>query len=246
MESSYPRILRSKERDLLESVLPPDRPGYRRYRERLEIMQVIGEGRRGAGNLILGQPGEVPDISSPLPPVVAYGVVETTKDYYTITVRECVGGQIDAEIVSAHDEEIPDHFEEKRRWTYGEWKPGAVSPATGAPVREIAIDSRSVLVIAAAEKRLWLFDGTTGMNHPLPVTGYHNELMLQRQVRDPRQALAPALLFDQLPAYTDEELRAAFVAYNASRRRVEVQSVPARAPARGFLGWLQSFLKAGH
>jgi hypothetical protein len=178
--------------------------------------------------------------------VVAYGVVETTKDYYTITVRECVGGQIDAEIVSAHDEEIPDHFEEKRRWTYAEWTPGRASPATGAPVREVPIDIQSVLAIAAAEKRLWLYDGVTGMNHPIPVTNYHNELMLQKQIRDPGHALKPGLLFDQLTSYSDENLRAAFVAYNAARRRVEVLSVPSPARARGFLGWLQSILKARH
>jgi hypothetical protein len=246
MDSTYPRILRPKERDLLESVLPPDRPGYRRYREQLETMQVIGEGRRGAGNLILGHPGDLPDLTSPLPAVVAYGVVETTRDYYTITVRECVGGQIDAEIVSAHDEEIPDHFEEKRRWTQAEWKPGSASPATGVLVREVPIDIHSVLAIAAGEKRLWLYDGATGMNHPIPVTNYHNELMLRKQIRDPELALKSGLLFDQLSSYSDEDLRAAFVAYNAGRRRVEVQSVPSPAPARGFLGWLQSILRARH
>jgi hypothetical protein len=246
MDISYPRTLRPKERDLLESVLPPDRPGYRRYREHLEAMQVIGEGRRGAGNLILGYPGDVPDLASPVPPVVAYGVVETTKDYYAITVRECIEGQIDTEIVSAHDEEIPDHFEEKRRWTYAEWKPGSTSPATGVPVREVPIDNCAVLAIATAEKRLWLYDGQTGMNHPIPVTNYHNELMLQKQIRDPGRALKPGLLFDQLSSYADEDLRAAFVAYNAARRRVEVQVVPSPAPTRGLFGWLQSFLKARH
>ncbi len=244
MDAQYPRPLRPKERDLLESVLPPDRPGYRRYRDLLETMQVLGEGRRGAGNLVLGHPGTVPDLDSPLAPVVAYGVVETTKDRYTITVRESMGDQVDVEIVSAHGEEIPDHFEEKRRWTYAAWKPGAVSPATGASVREVKIDERSVFVIAAEEKRLWLFDGMTGMNHPIPVTNYHNELMLHKRIRDPAIALQSGLLFDQLSSYTDDDLRAAFVLYNAGRRRVEIQFRPGPLRARGLRGWLQSFLKA--
>ncbi len=246
MDTSFPRNLRAKERDLLESVLPSDRPGYRRYRDLLETMQVIGEGRRGAGNLILGRSGETPDLTSPLPPVVAYGVVETTKDRYTITVREVVGGQIDTEIVSAHDEEIPDHFEEKRRWTYATWKPGSVSPATGGTVREVRIDGQSVLALAPGEKRLWLYDGLTGMNHPIPVTNYHNELMLHKQIRDPAVAVRAGLLFDQISSYSDEELRAAFVSYNARRRRVEIQPTPAPAPARGLLVWLRSLLKAKH
>jgi hypothetical protein len=244
MEYSFPRALRPKERDLLESVLPPDRPGYRRYRELLETMQVIGEGRRGAGNLILGHPGSVPDLASPLAPVVAYGILETTRDRYTITVRECIDDQIDAEIVSLHDEEIPEHFEEKRRWTYAAWNPGSVSPATGKPVREVQIDSRSVLAIAAADKRLWLYDGATGMNHPIPVTNYHNELMLQKQIRDPAIALRAGLLFDQLSSYSDDDLRGAFVSYNAARRRVEVGPLPQAESKRGFFGWLHSFLKA--
>jgi hypothetical protein len=245
MENSYPRSLRPKERDLLESVLPPDRLGYRRYRGLLETMQVIGEGRRGAGNLILGHPGDVPDLTSPLAPVVAYGVVETTKDRYTITVRECVDDQIDAEIVSLHEEEIPEHFEEKRRWTYASWMPGSASPATGMPVREVKIDSRSVLVIASADRRLWLYDGETGMNHPLPVTNYHNELMLHKQIRDPALALKAGLLFDQLSSYSDDDLRGAFVSYNAARRRVEVGTLPPPPRSkRGFFGWLHSFLKA--
>lgn len=246
METPFPRNLRVKERDLLESVLPPDRPGYRKYRDLLETLQVIGEGRRGAGHLILGPPREGPDHASPLPPVVAYGIVETTKDRYTITVRELTGNQIDAEIVSAHDEEIPDHFEEKRRWTYSMWKPGSPSPATGAPVREVPIDERSVFVIAAGEKRLWVYDGATGMNHPIPVTNYHNELMLHKQIRDPAIALRSGLLFDRLSSYSDADLRAAFVSYNATRRRVDVQQAPTPAPSRGMFWWMQSFLKAKH
>lgn len=246
METSYPRTLRAKERDLLESVLPSDRPGYRKYRDLIETMQVIGEGRRGAGNLVLGYPGQIPDLTSPLPPVVAYGVVETTQDRYTITVREFAGEQLDVEIVSAHDEEVPDHFEEKRRWTYATWRPGTASPATGMPVREVAIDDRSVLAIAPVEKRLWLYDGATGMNHPIPITNYHNELMLHKQIRDPAIALQSGLLFDRLFSYSNEDLRAAFVSYNAGRRRVEVNPVPAPESPRGFLGWLQSFLKARH
>ena len=46
-------------------------------------------------------------------PVIAYGMVETTRDAFTITVREEVAAQINVEIVSRRGEEIPDHFEEK-------------------------------------------------------------------------------------------------------------------------------------
>jgi hypothetical protein len=216
----YPRMLRIKERELLESVLPAERPGYRRYREMLDVMVVLGEGRRGPGNLVLGYEDDEPDTASPLAQVVAYGVVETTRDQFSITIREEVADQIDVEMVSRHGEEIPDHFEEKRRWSYSEWVPGASSPANGQPVREVPIGDGLVLAISPGEERLWLYDGRTGMNHLIPVTNYHNELMRVKQIRDPQVALKAVLLFREHASYTDAELRAAFVAYNKLRPKV--------------------------
>ena len=40
----YPRPLRPKERDLLGTVLPADRSGYARYRERIGAMLVLAQG----------------------------------------------------------------------------------------------------------------------------------------------------------------------------------------------------------
>ena len=112
----YPRPLRPKELDLLETVLPVDRPAYRAVRTRLESMTVLGEGRRGEGDIMMGLPGDTPDTGSPLPPVIAYGAVETTRGSYSVTVREESGNQINVEIVSGGGTPLPDHYEEKRRW----------------------------------------------------------------------------------------------------------------------------------
>jgi hypothetical protein len=230
MAPAFPRPLRPKERDLLESVLPMDRPGYRHYRELLERMEVLGEGRRGAGNLVLGAKGDLPDPGAPLPPVVAYGVVETTQDQFTVTVREEVDNRIDVEILSSRGEEVPEHFEEKRRWSYSDWVPGRPSPATGERLREVQVDPFCTLAFAEGERRLWLYDARTGMNHPLPITGFYNELMLHKRIRDPEIALHSANLFGQLFSYSDDDLRAAFIAYNVLRKRVEVRPVvPERA-----------------
>lgn len=223
---SYPRPLRAKERDLLESVLPESAPGYRVYRDLLSVLTVIGEGRRGEGNLILGRAGDAPDTSGPLLPVVAYGAVVGTCDTYTVTVREFAGEQCDVEIVAGHGETVPDHFEEKRRWSYSTWSPGSPSPATGVMPREVLIDETCVLALAPGERRLWVHDRERGMNMPIPITGYHNELMVHRRVRDPRVALRPDRFFDELDRYSDEDLRAAFVAYNTVRRRVRLAERP--------------------
>jgi hypothetical protein len=243
MTESYPRPLRVKERELLEAVLPLDRPGYRLYRKELEHLVVIGEGRQGAGNLILGSAGMEPETSAPLTPVVAYGVVETTRETLTVTVREVFGGQIDVEIVTSHGEEIPDHFEEKRRWTYSSWQPGQPSPATGTPVHEVAIDSSSILAISTQEKRLWLFDGTTGMNHPIPITNFYNELMLVKGIRAPEIALRSALLFENFHQYTDGEIHAAFIAYNRFRKRVELHPPALEPSAAGIRMRVQSLFR---
>lgn len=239
----YPRPLRPKERDLLEFVLPADRPGYRRYRERIAGMMVLAEGRRGRGNVVLGMPGARADITSPLAAVVAYGVVETTRDTFTITVRECVDDQIDVEIVSSHGESIPDHFEEKRRWTYSSWRPGSPSPATETPVREIPITATLTLAISSRERRIWLFDAATGMNHLIPITNYHNELMRHKGVRDPAVALAANRFFDDLNSYSDADLRAAFIAYNRVRKKVELVPEPETASPRGWRRFLRRIFR---
>jgi hypothetical protein len=236
---AYPRELRPKEVDLLLGVLPADRPGYQHYRELIKSMVVLAEGRRGPGHYLLGRRGDAPDQAISLAPVIAFGVVEATRTSFTITVREYTGAQIDVEIVSASDEEVPDHFEEKRRWTYSTWHPGLPSPATGAKVREVPIDPALTLVIAPQEKRLWVYDLTSGMNLLLPVTNFHNELMLHKGIRDPKVALDIAQFFAGESGYSDAELRAAFVKYNALRPRVRIQMPPPEPSPKGFFRTLK-------
>lgn len=240
MDSNYPRPLRAKEIDLLESVLPAERPGYREYIGLLKQMVVLGEGRRGAGNVVLGFEGDAPDITSPLSAVVAYGVVETTQDEYSITVREYVGRQIDVEIVSRRQEEIPDHFEEKRRWTYSLWEPGHQSPASGSSVREIHIDDKKTLAIARGEKRLWIHDGISGMVYLIPITNFYNELMLHKSIRDPKIALQSSRFFGELDNYSDVDLRSAFYAYNKLRPKVTLSHLPVQQESTG---WKKKLLR---
>jgi len=242
-QSRYPRPLRQKELDLLEFVLPADRSGYREYRDLLKRLVVLSQGRRGKGNLVLGFANDIADITSPLAPVVAYGMVETTRDMFSITVREYVGKQIDVEIVSTTGEEVSDHFEEKRRWTYSSWAPGDASPATGGAVREVTITGDLVLAIAWEDRRLWVHDGRTGMNLPIPITNFYNELMLHKNIRDPKIALVPGLFFDNLSTYADFELRAAFVAYNKLMRKVELVAQEAVVAERGMKAWFHQLLR---
>lgn len=240
------RRLRAKERDLLESVLPLDRPAYRSLREQLGPMVVLGQGRRGEGNFVLGAEGDEPDLEQPLTPVIAYGVVETTKDSFTVTVREPLGGQLDVEIVSRHGTEIPDHFEEKRRWSYSEWKPGKPSPATGRPVREVSLGGKATLAIAPDERRLWIHAQESGMVVPIPITNFYNEIMLVKGIRDPEIALDSELLFTEPDRFSDEDLRSAFIAYNTVRQRVEIPPPPPEEEPRGIRALVRRYFGGGH
>lgn len=236
----YPRTLRSKEQDLLEAVLPLDRPGYRKYRELLSRMVVLDEGRRGAGNFVLGISGDRHDVTSPLAPVVAYGMVETTRDAFSVTLREVVSDQIDVEIVSSRGEEVPDHFEEKRRWTYSTWMPGLSSPATGEQAREVRITETLVLGILSSEQRLLLHHSSTGMVHLIPITGFYNELMVHKSIRDAKTALNAKLLFQNLSSYSDEDLRSSFISYNKLKRRVLIDEVPPVPETTGIVSYLKT------
>jgi len=222
MDRSYPRRLRQKEQELVEWVLPGDRPGYKHYRDLIAGMIVLAEGRRGTGNLVLGFHGDIADVTAPLAPVIAYGMLETTRDKFSITVRECVGEQIDIEIVSNRGDEIADSYEEKQRWTYSTWLPGMPSPATHQPVREVVIDNNRILAVARQERRLWVYDGNTGVNHLIPITNFYNDLMLVKRIRDPGVALKSDMFFEHLDTYSDAELRSSFIAYNAMRRKVNI------------------------
>ncbi|MGB6120712.1 MAG: hypothetical protein WBG80_02295 [Bacteroidota bacterium] len=242
-QGAFPRALRPKERDIIESVLPVYRPGYRDLREMIGRMVVLGEGRRGPGNIILGFAPDDPDLSSPLSSVVAFGVVEITRDVYSVTVRKCTGNQIDVEIVSSRGEAIPDHFEEKGRWTYSSWAPGNPSPCSGETVREVSVDESVTLAIAPGERRLWIHDRSTGMVHPIPVTNYHNELMIHRRVRDPEIALDSRLFFADPDAYSDEELRDAFITYNVLRHRVEIRPRERHSTERSLRAHVRSLFR---
>jgi hypothetical protein len=196
-------------------------------------MIVLAQGRRGRGNLVLGFHNDIADVTSPLAPVVAFGMVETATDRFSITVRECVGNQIDIEIVSGRGDEIPDSFEEKQRWTYSSWLPGDPSPATHQRVREVVIDNDRILAIARQERRLWVYDGSTGIIHLIPITNFYNDLMLLKHIRDPKVALKSDLFFEHLDTYPDDELRSSFIAYNALRRKVNIDPrEPVKEPRR--------------
>ncbi len=228
MAGEYPRHLSPREREWISWVLPAERAGYRDVWERIESLDVIGDGRRGKGEIILGPSDAQPDLTNPLPPVFAYGVIETDAGPISVTIREILEDQVSVEIVNQKSDEVPEKLVERRRWTYSRWSPGQACPQCDQMGREVSMsfEGSSVvsldLAICPADKRLWVHDRGTGVNRLIPVTNFYNELMLHKNVRDPKIALDSKIFFMTLDRYSDADLRSAFQSYNKLKTKVHL------------------------
>lgn len=224
----FPRDLKPSEKGLLLWLLPEERPGYRGYREILKQWKVVAQGRRGSGNYILAPKDEIPDNESPLPSVIAYGVVETSKGEVSVSVRERLGNQVEFEVAMLGKGDSIDLAEERRRWTYSQWLPGSPCPRCASQPREVLMQGKAgrtlVLAICIGDRRLWIYESETGMNQLMPVTNFYNELMLHKNVRDPKIALDSQRLFQDLHTFRDSDLFSAFRSYNQIRTKVALDA----------------------
>ena len=131
--------------------------------------------------------------------------------------------QIHVELMTTPGDNLPVRPVEVRRWTYSSWKPGMASPCSEAPVREITVSPVNALVVAGTDKRIWLYDSISGMNHLIPITTFYGELMTVEKIHDPEVVLKPARFFGDLPRYSDVSLRNAFLAYNEIHPKTEIR-----------------------
>lgn len=237
VQATVVRALTDGERELLLWLLPEDRPGYREYRSLIERWKVTAQGRRGVGNYILSPPDVFVDLESPLPQVLAYGIVETDKGDISVTIRERLEQQVEFEIASLGKGDAVQSFREIRRWTFSTWSPQHPCPIGGHMAREVSINTtsgrRMVLAVCAEDERIWIYDNGTGINHPIPITNFYNELMLQTRVRDPEIAFDPRRFFAHLDGYSDTDLVKAFTSYNMIRTKIPLEdAIVIPAPPR--------------
>jgi hypothetical protein len=223
-EESYPRDLSPLEKDLMLWLLPADRPGYRDYRSFVESWRVAAKGRRGEGNFILAPGSAKIDNESPLPQVLAYGIVETTNGKIAVTVRELLDDQLEFEIMCLGGESLPDILGEKRRWTFSTWLPKQPCPICSGTLREVNMQTvsgrRLVLAFCKEDGKIWVYDEISGVNHLIPLTNFYNELMLHANVRDPKVALNSKRIFTDLQNYSDAMLSRAFASYNKLKTKI--------------------------
>ncbi|MGE5431065.1 MAG: hypothetical protein ACM3QX_08325 [Syntrophomonadaceae bacterium] len=220
---SFPRRLSLREKEWLFSVLPSDRPGYRLYREKIEPLFVIGRGRFGDTDFMLGRSEDSLDETMPPVPVFAAGnlLYEETEVY--VTIHEEFEGQIEFDISRTGGNILPRELNEIKRWSYSDWKPGKNAPGDGSKVREVhLIPGRIVLAIASEHKRIWVYEAETGINHLIPVTNFFNEVVRVKHIRDPKLALNSKLIFDSSFELKDQDLGAAFLIYNKYWKKISL------------------------
>lgn len=225
----YPRKLTLIEKELLYVTLPENKPGYKLYRDKINQRFVIGEGRFGEGNYLLGQSGDLPDLSLPSASVFALGtfylknnstidliIHEEDEDQIEIEFGENIN---DNPLLQSDSDTLTSEIIQKIK-TYSDWVPGMKSPYDESDIRLIGIKPQEfILAISVGEKKIWLYEFNSGINHLIPVSNYYNSLMLYRNERNAEKVLNPNLFFNNLGEFNDNELASAFILYNQYMRR---------------------------
>jgi hypothetical protein len=212
----FPRQLNDAERRLLRWLLPAQSPGYDARFRLLDQLLVIGQGRWGDGNLILGQEDDVIDLSGPMEPVFAYGVVREDEMSCTVVVHEEDDAQVELQFALTNAASLERIVDSENRYSYSYWMPGDTAPASDTPVRIVSLtsDGSFVMVIAPRDERIWIHDKASKVNHLIPHTKFHTELMRHTGSREKAKVFNPKLLFTEHNDYDDSALRTAFITYN--------------------------------
>jgi len=151
---TFPRELSSREKIWLFAALPESKPGYQQYRDIIDDLVVIGNGRFGDDNLILGEEGDTYDPDSPSTPIFAIANIEFEETKIYITIHEESERLVEVDIKSISGKIIPENLHQTKIWTYSTWTPGQKAPNDNADVHEIQlIFSKIVLVIAPTHKK---------------------------------------------------------------------------------------------
>lgn len=240
----FPRKLSAREIDWILWMLPENKPGYRKYREMIDDMMVIGYGKFEPDNLILGRQGDKPDEETFFMPVISLGQIEGESAKIQISVHKVNKNQIQVDIVNLLADFIPENFDEIRRWSYAYWMPGEVSPATSQPVREVKIFSKTeqnlILVVSPSDKKIWLHEIDSGVNHIIPVTNFFNELLRERkEILDRVDGLNINFIFENIDKFSDADINNAFINYSKLFGKVDIGAYEKIEERKGFFSFLK-------
>jgi hypothetical protein len=221
----FPRKLTNLEKDWLFYVLPADRKGYAEYRKLIEGMLVIGEGRFGEGNYVLGYEGDTPDLSYPSMPMFACGQIICGDGTIQISIHEHYDNKIEYSINNLLGESIPEKPTELKRWSYSYWKPGDPSLFENDNLKEYDLSGKKgelVLAVSPANRSIWLYDSKTEINHIIPVTNFINELLRGNKAINKKKGIDLNYVFSNLNLFDAEDFKYALLEYNKHWRKIDL------------------------
>lgn len=229
-EGSLPRKLSADELMILFRVLPERKSGYKAYRDLLSGYFLISADKTN-GTYILSK-NSISGFSLFHMPVFAAGTFSEKEKIYDVIIHEEADELIEVEI------EIKEKIAGFSDTVYSEWDPGNKAPGDNSYVREVVINNdKYVLAAAPLQKRLWLHDLKTGVNHFIPAGAFYNDLCFIKNIREPEIVFKTGMLFSGLDNYKDNELILALHLYNKSsgKFRIEIPEEPAAVEKKGFL-----------
>ena len=223
INQKFPRRLTKRELEWLEFILPNHKIGYAEYRNKLSDLFVIGNGRFGETNLILGKKEDKPDFSAPSSAMFASGNIIYKEAEIYVLIHEEFENQIEIDISNLRAKDIPEELNEISRWTYSNWMPGDTAPGDNSVIREIhLIKNEIIIAIAPIHKRIWVHERKSGVNYFIPVTNFFNEIMRLRKIKFAGNMPNPNSLFIDNNSYSDEEIAQGFLLYNKHWRKIEI------------------------
>lgn len=217
--------LSKNELKLLFAILPEDKNGYKKYRDMISVMKVMGKGRFNDGNFYLGSGQTKPDLSIASTPVFAVGIVKTNFGSIDVLIHEYEDDLIEVQLSKRFINDAEIIIDDVL--SFSEWKPGDKSPGSNETVKELEIiKDKFYLVIDKSNKKIWLHNFYTGVNHIIPVSNYFNELMRLKKIKDENLFRSPSMFFNKLDDFSEEDFKLAFYQYNKFMRRFDIKIKP--------------------
>lgn len=213
LREQYPRRLTETEMKYLRYILPEDILVYDNYYKQLSGLWVIGHGRFGHENLVIGEEKTLNTHHSGLGSIFAAGVYMENGTRTELLLHAMVEGQAEFDIMTQKAEEGD------AAYTLSRWKPGKKLPGSREGVREITLTKGKLLLACDREKRqFWIHEYEREFNRIIPATNLLNEI---RFVAGMKGDLKPKEIFALIDGVSDEMIIKAFIKYNKLFKKIE-------------------------